>query len=92
MASAWKTIRVFISSTFRDMHSERDWLVKRVLPPTPRPANIRKVDELPFHVLEVAKLKGKDDPASPYWDKVADLFTELQFLEAKAEADPEEQA
>ncbi|QDU41278.1 NACHT domain protein [Maioricimonas rarisocia] len=58
------------------------------LPPTPRPANIRKVDELPYHVLEVAKLAGKDDPASPYWDAVADLMTDWQFLEAKAEAQP----
>ena len=31
-ASTWKTVRVFISSTFRDMQAERDWLVKRVFP------------------------------------------------------------
>lgn len=29
---SWKTIRVFISSTFRDMHAERDYLVKFVFP------------------------------------------------------------
>ncbi len=58
------------------------------LPPTPRPANVRKVVELPYHRLEVAKLAGKDDPKSPYWDTVADLLTDWQFLEAKAEADP----
>jgi len=58
------------------------------LPPTPRPANIRKVVELPYHRLEAAKLGGKDDPESPYWDAVADLLTDWQFLEAKAEADP----
>ena len=58
------------------------------LPPTPRPANVRKVVELPFHRLEAAKLKGKDNPKSPYWDAVADLLTDWQFLEAKAEADP----
>ncbi len=28
----WKTVRVFISSTFRDMHAERDFLVKYVFP------------------------------------------------------------
>jgi hypothetical protein len=56
------------------------------LPPTPRPANVRKVDELPWQLLQVAKLSGKDDPKSPHWDAVADLFTELSFLEAKAEA------
>jgi len=32
MPSTWKTIRVFISSTFRDMHAERDHLVKVVFP------------------------------------------------------------
>ena len=32
MAQAWKTVRVFISSTFRDMHSERDYLVRFVFP------------------------------------------------------------
>ena len=28
----WHTVRVFISSTFRDMHAERDHLVKVVFP------------------------------------------------------------
>ena len=32
MAESWKTVRVFISSTFRDMHAERDHLVKVVFP------------------------------------------------------------
>ena len=32
MARYWQTIRVFVSSTFRDMHAERDWLVKVVFP------------------------------------------------------------
>lgn len=32
MAQAWKTVRVFISSTFRDMHAERDHLVRFVFP------------------------------------------------------------
>ena len=58
------------------------------LPPTPRPANIRKVVELPYHRLEAAKLGGGDDPKSPLWDAVADLLMDWQFLEAKAEADP----
>lgn len=56
------------------------------LPPTPRPANVRKVDELPYHVLEIAKLLGKDDPKAKEWDAVADLLTDWHFLEAKAEA------
>ncbi|MCD4785059.1 MAG: DUF4062 domain-containing protein [Candidatus Eremiobacteraeota bacterium] len=32
MARKWRTIKVFISSTFRDMHAERDHLVKVVFP------------------------------------------------------------
>ena len=28
----WQDVRVFISSTFQDMHAERDHLVKRVFP------------------------------------------------------------
>jgi hypothetical protein len=28
MSDAWRTVRVFLSSTFRDMHAERDHLVK----------------------------------------------------------------
>ena len=32
MSAAWRTVRVFISSTFRDMHAERDYLVKVVFP------------------------------------------------------------
>jgi len=32
VAENWKTVRVFISSTFRDMHAERDHLVRVVFP------------------------------------------------------------
>jgi WD40 repeat protein len=32
MATGWKRVYVFISSTFNDMHAERDYLVKRVFP------------------------------------------------------------
>ena len=28
----WKRVTVFVSSTFSDMHAERDYLVKRVFP------------------------------------------------------------
>jgi nephrocystin-3 len=56
------------------------------LPPTPRPANVRKVGELSYQLLEVAKLRGKDDPTSPHWNAVVDLLTDLHFLEAKVEA------
>src|SRR5512136_14476 len=32
MAVEWKKVYVFISSTFNDMHAERDYLVKQVFP------------------------------------------------------------
>ena len=32
MAQTWRTVRVFISSTFRDMQAERDHLVRFVFP------------------------------------------------------------
>lgn len=32
MAQTWKPVRIFISSTFRDMHAERDYLVRFVFP------------------------------------------------------------
>ena len=32
MEKAWRTVKVFISSTFRDMQAERDWLVRIVFP------------------------------------------------------------
>jgi len=32
MPTTWKTVRVFISSTFRDMHAERDHLIRVVFP------------------------------------------------------------
>jgi len=60
------------------------------LPPTPRPANVRKVVELPYHRLEAAKLVDPESnkPDAKEWDDVADLLTNWQFLEAKAEANP----
>jgi telomerase protein component 1 len=30
--AGWKTVRVFISSTFRDMHAKRDHLIKVAFP------------------------------------------------------------
>ena len=32
MTTSWHTVSVFISSTFHDMHAERDYLVKKVFP------------------------------------------------------------
>jgi hypothetical protein len=74
---------------FRETLESQRRRVKR-LPPTPRPGNVRKVVELPYHVLAVAKLVDPEskNPQAPEWDAVADLLTNWQFLEAKAEAEP----
>jgi hypothetical protein len=32
MAANWKTVHIFISSTFLGMHAERDYLVKQLYP------------------------------------------------------------
>lgn len=48
MSSAWKTIKVFISSTFRDMHSERDYLVKVVFPQLRE-----KLEKHRLHLVEI---------------------------------------
>jgi len=47
----------------------------RRLPPTPRPANARKVDELPWQWFQLQS-----------WGHLAGLLKDLSFLEAKAEA------
>ncbi len=47
----------------------------KTLPPTPRPVNVRKVDELPWQLLQATD-----------WQKSEQLLTDLAFLEAKAEA------
>jgi WD40 repeat protein len=46
----------------------------KTLPPTPRPANVRKVDELPWQLLQAVD-----------WESSEQLLTDLAFLEAKAE-------
>lgn len=48
MTATWKTVRVFISSTFRDMHAERDWLVKRVFP-----ALRQRLEPLRIHLVDI---------------------------------------
>ena len=48
MAASWKTVRVFISSTFSDMQAERDWLVKRVFP-----ALRQKLEPLRLHLVDI---------------------------------------
>jgi hypothetical protein len=46
--AGWKTVRVFISSTFRDMHAERDYLVKRVFP-----AMRERLEEHRIHLIDI---------------------------------------
>jgi WD40 repeat protein len=69
------------------------------LPSTPRPANVRKVDELPWQRLEALRISCESTAApEAHGDSsvteargidslhVEDLFTSLEFLEAKTEA------
>jgi len=88
LAAHVRLAEYFHSLDYWAEHLEAQRARAKRLPPTPRPANVRKVVELPYHRLEAAKLGGKDDAKSPYWDAVTDLLTDWQFLEAKAEADP----
>src|ERR1700730_17580098 len=48
MAANWRTVRVFISSTFRDMHAERDHLVKVVFP-----ALREKLEPFRVHLIDI---------------------------------------
>jgi WD40 repeat protein len=50
-----------------------------------RPVNIRVVVELPYQLLQVARLLGQGDARSSHWDKVEELLLNTDFLEAKAE-------
>jgi telomerase protein component 1 len=45
---SWKTVRVFISSTFRDMQAERDYLVKVVFP-----ALREKLEKHRIHLVDI---------------------------------------
>ncbi|NUQ61828.1 MAG: NACHT domain-containing protein, partial [Pirellulales bacterium] len=58
------------------------------IPPTARPANIRKADELPYQLLEAARHADPESnaPEAGEWNVAADLLSDWQFLEAKAEA------
>ncbi len=47
MPATWTTVRIFISSTFRDMHAERDWLVRFVFQ--------RLREELRVHIRSCAQ-------------------------------------
>ena len=48
MSRTWKTVRVFISSTFRDMHAERDHLVRVVFP-----ALRERLEKYRIHLIDV---------------------------------------
>jgi len=48
MSTKWRTVRVFISSTFRDMHAERDYLVKVVFP-----ALRERLEQYRVHLIDI---------------------------------------
>ena len=67
MSAKWKTVRVFISSTFRDMHADRDWLVKRVFP-----ALRERLQKYRVHLVDVDLRWGITEEESEK-DQVLDL-------------------
>ena len=67
MPTTWKTVRVFISSTFRDMHAERDWLVKRVFP-----ALRERLQKYRIHLVDIDLRWGVTE-AEAQKDQVLDL-------------------
>jgi hypothetical protein len=45
----WKTVRLFVSSTFKDMTNERDYLVKKVFPQLRQWCEERKLRLIKIH-------------------------------------------
>jgi telomerase protein component 1 len=48
MASTWHEVKIFISSTFSDMHAERDYLIKFVFP-----ALREKLEKYRIHLVDI---------------------------------------
>jgi hypothetical protein len=48
MPLQWQNVYVFISSTFNDMHAERDYLIKRVFPDLQEWCDLRKL-----HLIDI---------------------------------------
>jgi telomerase protein component 1 len=66
-ARKWQTVRVFISSTFRDMHAERDHLVKVVFP-----ALRERLEKHRIHLVDIDLRWGITEEESRH-DRVLDL-------------------
>ncbi|HUT95093.1 MAG TPA: DUF4062 domain-containing protein, partial [Thermoguttaceae bacterium] len=70
MPDRWKTVRVFISSTFRDMHAERDYLVKVVFP------SLReRLEKYRIHLVDIDLRWGITEEEAQR-DRVLDLCLE----------------
>jgi hypothetical protein len=67
MTTKWKTLRVFISSTFRDMHAERDYLVKVVFP-----ALRERLEKYRIHLVDIDLRWGITEEEAQH-DRVLDL-------------------
>ena len=67
--AGWRSRPVFITSTFRDMHAERDWLRNLVLPALEERLRARR------HHLEPIDLRWGVDPGAidegRHWDATA---------------------
>jgi len=66
--SAWRTRPIFISSTFRDMHAERDWLRNRVFPRLEEELRRRR------HLLEPIDLRVGVETSEAATDEARELL------------------
>ena len=59
---SWKTVGVFISSTFRRMHAERDYLVRHVFPELRQWCETRRPHLVDIHLrLGVTQEQAKEN-------------------------------
>ena len=69
MAATWRTVRVFISSTFRDMHAERDHLVKVVFP-----ALRERLEKYRVYLVDIDIASFRTRPPAPEVHELDDAY------------------
>jgi anti-anti-sigma factor len=63
---------------------QRAWA--REKPGQTRPVSLRRLSELPYQLLALARCRSLEDPDPAHWSDVSDLLIAIHFLEAKAES------
>ncbi|OGF68159.1 MAG: hypothetical protein A2Y62_13550 [Candidatus Fischerbacteria bacterium RBG_13_37_8] len=79
-------VKYFAQQNYRLEDTEKEYISCNNFLQATKPVNIRKVDELPWQLIQVAEISGRNDPHSPDWSALVELLTDWQFLEAKTEA------